>query len=203
MIPSSSEKYISIICNTFVFLDSTLFLNASLATLVSNLKIPPAGVDALEDFEKKFNPLISVFGFEKAVVLSRKGVYPYDAMTSFKNFNETKLPDKAAFHNSLTGNDISDEDYAYAQYVFKNYCKTMGDYHDLYLLTDAILLGIVFECFREITISNYRLDPLHYFSLSQYSLDAALLMSGARLEQLTDLEMYTFLSLLYEVELVL
>lgn len=65
VIPSSSEKYISIICITFVFLDSTLFLNASLATLVSNLKIPPAGVDALEDFEKNLIHLYPFLGLKK------------------------------------------------------------------------------------------------------------------------------------------
>lgn len=192
VIPSSSEKYISILCDNFVFLDSTLFLNASLATLVSNLKNTPQNVDAVDDFEEKFNPLISIFGFEKAVTLSRKGIYPYDHMNSFDRFNETKLPKKEAFYNTLTSTEISDDDYKYAKHVFNSYCSSMGDYHDLYLLTDAVLLGIVFQYFRKITITHYRLDPLHYFSLSQYSLDAALLMSNARLEQITDLDMYTF-----------
>lgn len=191
VIPSNSEKFISIICDNFVFLDSTLFLNEKLSTLVSNLK-GKIQVDVVEDFEMKFAPLIDIFGFEKAVALSRKGVYPYDYMDKMEKFSETSLPSKHLFFNQLTQEHVSDEDYDYAQWIFEKYCTTMGDYHDLYLLTDALLLGVVFEYFRKITIQHYRLDPLHYFSLSQYSLDAALLMSGARLEKLTDLDMYTF-----------
>ena len=192
VIPSNSEKYISIMCDDFIFLDSTLFLNASLSTLVENLKTFTDESNVVDEYEAKFNPLIEAFGFEKAVALSRKGVYPYDYMTSFKKFEETKLPQKEKFFNSLTQENASDQDYEYASTIFQAYCKNMGDYHDLYLLTDALLLGIVFQYFGKVTITHYRLDPLHYFSLSQYSLDAALLMSNARLEKLTDLDMYTF-----------
>ncbi len=192
VLPSNSEKYMSILCDDFVFLDSTLFLNASLATLVDNLKSTSTEIDVVQDFEDKFGPLIDAFGFEKAADLSRKGVYPYTFLKSFALFDNTHLPEKSAFYNDLTDEHITDEEYAYAQSVFTSYCKTLGDYHDLYLLTDALLLGTVFQYFRKVTISHYRLDPLHYYSLSQYSLDAALLMSDARLEMLTDLDMYTF-----------
>lgn len=192
VIPSNSEKYISILCDDIVFLDSTLFLNVSLSTLVNNLKSFTEGEDVVNQFEEKFAPLIQIYGFEKAVKLSRKGCYPYSYMSGFEKFKESKLPSQIDFYNSLTDEHISDEDYAYAEDVFTSYCKSMGDYHDLYLMTDAILLGTVFQYFRKVTISHFRLDPLHYFSLSQYSLDAALLMSNVRLEQLTDLDMYTF-----------
>ena len=62
-----------------------------------------------------------------------KGVYPYEYMDSWEQFDETSLPPKEDFHSELTLEDISDKDYAHAQKVFKEYCTDIGDYHDLYV----------------------------------------------------------------------
>ena len=60
-------------------------------------------------------------------------------------FEETELPAKGAFYNNLNMNDISDEDYSQAQKVWKGFnIKNVGEYHDLYLKTDVILLSNVF-----------------------------------------------------------
>ena len=50
----------------------------------------------------------------------------------------------------------------------------MGDYHDLYLKTDALLLTDLFEKFITTCLDYYRLDPYHYFSSPQLSWDAML-----------------------------
>ena len=66
-----------------------------------------------------------------------------------ETINETSLPSKKDFYSELTPEDISDKDYEHAEKVFKEYCKDMGDYHDLYVSTDTLLLPDVFEIFRE------------------------------------------------------
>ena len=48
-------------------------------------------------------------------MLLRKGVYPYGYMDSWEKFDETALPPKEAFYSNLNLEDISDEDYKYAQ----------------------------------------------------------------------------------------
>ena len=43
-------------------------------------------------------------------------------------------------------------------------CEDLGDYHDLYMQTDVLLLADVFEEFRSIRLEYYELDPAHYFT---------------------------------------
>ena len=40
----------------------------------------------------------------------------------------------------------------------------MGDYHNLYLKTDVLLLTNVFEKFISTSLKYYGLDPCHYLS---------------------------------------
>ena len=100
----------------------------------------------------------------KFVMLLRKGNYPYEFMDSWERFNETSLPAKKDFYIELTLEDIPDKDYEHAQKVFKEYYKDMGDYHDLYVQTDTLLLADVFEIFRESCIKRYGLDPSYFCS---------------------------------------
>ena len=85
----------------------------------------------------------------KFVLLLRKGVYPYECMDSWEIFNEKSLPDKKAFYSELYMEDITDEDYAHVQKVFKEFgLRNLGDYHDLCVQCDTLLLADVFENFR-------------------------------------------------------
>ena len=79
-------------------------------------------------------------------------------MDSFKNFSEDKLPDRCKFFSSLKDKGISEKDYLHANVwnVFK--MNTMGDYHDLYLKTDVLLLADVFEKFISTCLYYYGLD---------------------------------------------
>ena len=71
-------------------------------------------------------------------------------MDSFERFEEMELPPKNEFYSKLSDENISDSDYEHAQTVWKTFnCKTMGDYHDLYLKTDILILADVFENFRK------------------------------------------------------
>ena len=69
---------------------------------------------------------------------------------ALNKFNETQLPKKKDFYSILNNEHISDEQYKHAQNVWDTFnLKTMGDYHDLYLKSDILLLADVFENFRK------------------------------------------------------
>ena len=74
-------------------------------------------------------------------------------MDSRKRFDETSLPDGEAFYSTLNMDDITDFDHRHEKRVFKNFSNNhLGDYHDLYVQSDALLLGDVFENFRNMCI---------------------------------------------------
>ena len=94
--------------------------------------------------------------------MTRKGVYPYDYITSIKQLKGAKLPPKEAFYSLLYNEEISDEDYQHAHNVWNTFnCQTLQDYHDLYLKSDVLLLADVFENFRKTCLNYYKLDPCH------------------------------------------
>ena len=99
----------------------------------------------------------------KSILLLRKGVYPYEYMDSWERFNETSLPPKESFYSELNLEDISDKDYLHAQKVWDVFeIKNLGEYHDLYVQSDTLLLADVFEKFRNTCIEIYELDPAHF-----------------------------------------
>jgi hypothetical protein len=130
---------------------------------------------------------------QKKLILS-KGVYPYEYMDSYEKFNETKLPPIEKFYSTLSESHISQDDYDHAKKVFEEFnIKNLGEYHDLYLKTDVLLLSDIFETFRNTAIKNYELDPAQgYFTLPNYAWDALLKMTKVELDQLTDNDMYLF-----------
>ena len=110
----------------------------------------------------------------KFVLLRRKGVYLYEYMDSWERFDETSLPDKKYFYSELNLEDISDNHYNHAQKVFEEFCADVGDYHDLYVQCDTLLLADVFEKFRDKCINIYGLDPSHFLSASGLAWQACL-----------------------------
>ena len=185
-IPNSMEKYISFSINTLRFIDSFQFLNASLDTLTKNLA--QEGIDKFPSLKAHFpNP-------EKQALLLRKGVYCYSYMDDESKFQEPALPTKENFFNTITQEPISDDDYHHAQTVWDTFqMKNLGDYHDLYLKTDVLLLEAIFENFRTVCLKNYHLDPAHYYTSPGLSWSAALRMTGVVLELLTDIDMHLFI----------
>ena len=195
-IPNNEEKYISFTKNTVTgsytnkegktkpikhkirFIDSFKFMSTSLDNLVNNLP------------DDAFNNLERYYKEEKLSLVRRKGVYPYEYMNSLERFKENKLPPKEAFYSRITGEGISDEDYEHAKKVWKVFgMKTLQDYHDLYNVTDVLLLADVFENFRNVCMENYNLDPAHYFTAPGLAWDACLKMTNVELELLSDIDM--------------
>ena len=72
-------------------------------------------------------------------------------MDSFERFNETELPPMEEFYSKLNDSDVDPKGYEHAQKVWRHFnIKNMGEYHDLYLKTDIILLADIFENFRDV-----------------------------------------------------
>ena len=177
-IPKTKEKYVSFTWGKLRFLDSFGFLSSSLDKLVKDLK------------PEEMRTLNALFPDEKkCALLRRKGTYCYSYFDSFEKFEEKCLPPRAAFKNDLTGEDVKEENYQHALSVFETFkMDSMWDYHDLYLLTDTILLCDVMENFRSTTMEQFKLDAIHFYTTPGFSWSAAMLFTGQELELLTSLD---------------
>ncbi|CAH3173579.1 unnamed protein product, partial [Porites lobata] len=159
------------------FIDSLKFLQSSLANLVGNLQ-PEDFFNTKKIFKKNVD------------LLTRKGVYPYDYVSSLEKLLETRLPPKEEFYSQLYDEDISDEDYQHAINVWNTFdCTTIRDNHDLYLKSDVLLLADVFENFRATCLKHYKLDPAHYYTSPGLAWDACLKETGQQLQLLHDYDM--------------
>ena len=98
-------------------------------------------------------------------LLIRKGIYPYEYMDSWGKFEETSLPSIEKFYSNLNMSGVSYSDYEHACRVWQEFgIRNMGEYHDLYLRTDVVLLANVFKSFRRVCLENCGLDPSHLHS---------------------------------------
>ena len=181
-IPNNMEKYMAFMLgNHLVFIDSFQFMSSSLDKLVNNLP------------KNDLKYTSQMFKGRRLELMTRKGVYPYDFMDSFEKFNQKELPAKEDFYSILNDQHISDEDYQHAKKVWNVFkCKNMGQYHDLYLGSDVLLLADVFENFRKTCLEYYKLDPCHYFTSTSLAWDALLKMTDIKLELMTDIDMFQF-----------
>ena len=185
VISRSSEKFLSLFLDNFVFIDSYQFLPNSLSNLAELLV--KKDIHDLKETKKYFKDE-KVFSYA-----IRKGVMCYDYIDSWEKLEEMQLPPHSAFYNSLTEENISDSDYARALKVFKVFkCKTLRDYLKLYLIIDLLLLADVFESFREKSLDLYGLDPAKYLTAPSLSYDAMLKITKVKCDLLLDLDMYNF-----------
>ena len=105
-------------------------------------------------------------------------------------FNETSLPSKESFHSDLNMEDIDDINYRHGNNVFNQFkLNNLGDYRDLYVQSDTLLLADVFENFRDMCLKEYELDPAHFLSLPGLAWQACLKKTNIDLELLTDYDM--------------
>src|SRR5271166_2546905 len=195
-IPNNEEKYISfsreVTVDKFInkegkdvyvkrelrFIDSFKFMASSLDALSKNLQ---------RDQCKNLNHF---YCGKQLDLLLRKGVYPYEYIDSIDRLSETELPPKSAFYSKLNDCDTSDEDYEHAQTVWKEFgFKTLREYHNLYNVSDVLLLADVFENFRDVCMNNYKLDPAWYYTSPGLAWDAALKLTDIALELLSDYDM--------------
>ena len=115
-------------------------------------------------------------------------------MDSFTKIFDEKWPNRCKSFSSLKDECISEKGHLHdidARNVFK--MNAMGDYYDLYLKTDVLLLADVFEKFINICLEYYQLDSCHYFSIPGLSWDAMLKMVGIELKLISDIDMHLFI----------
>ena len=111
-------------------------------------------------------------------------------MDSWEKFNENPLPPKEAFYSNLNLQDISDEDYIHAQKVWDVFeINNIGDYHDLYVQSDTLLLADVYENFRNMCFEKYQLDPTYFVSAPGLACQNCLKKTEVKLELITDYDM--------------
>ena len=111
-------------------------------------------------------------------------------MDNWERFNETSLPNKESFYSNLNMGNIEDIDYRHGNNVFKRFkLKYLGEYHDLYVQSDTLLLADVFENFRNTCLKLYELDPAHLLSSTGLAWQACLKKTNVKLELLTDYDM--------------
>ena len=120
-------------------------------------------------------------------LVKQKGVFPYEYKDSFKMFFDEKLPDWCEYFSYLKDQCINEKDYSYAINVWNTFkMNILGDYHDLYLKKDVLLLADVFEKLIDTCLEYYGLDPCHYFSSPGLSWDAMRKMTGIEIELILD-----------------
>ena len=188
VICNTEEKYISFskfVPSQFVkkqrmelrFVDSFRFMSSSLQKLASNLP------------EHKFYETKKEFG-SKFNLMCKKGVFPYDYITSYNILLQNELPLKHDFFNRLNNEHISDEDYEHACAVWKEFnIQSLGEYSDLYLKSDTLILADVFENFRDMCLNTYDLDCLYYRTAPGFAYAAMLKYTQVKLPLLLDIDM--------------
>ena len=154
-------------------------MSSSLDKLVSNLP------------SKALMYTNEVFRGEQFNLMKRKGVCPYDYMDSFQWLNDKQLPFER------TDEHVTDEDYNHALTITDTVnLNTTGEYHELYLMSDILLLADVFENFRKtcFNITNLTLAT----TSPGLSWDTMLKMTDIELELMTDIKRFNLSRRIYK-----
>ena len=87
-------------------------------------------------------------------------------MDDLEKFNETSSPQKEDFYSHLNMEDITDADYTHAKRVCKDFeIKNLGEYHDLYVQNDTLILADAFENLRNMCLKYTKLILQNFFQL--------------------------------------
>ena len=120
----------------------------------------------------------------------QKGVYPYEYMDNWEKFNGISLPEREAFYSHLNIKDITDSDYMHAKRICNDFgIKKLGDYHNLYVQSDILLLADAFENFQNMCLEIYEFDPAKFLSAPGFTWQVALKKTKVKLDLLTNIDM--------------
>ena len=185
VIPHTIEKFTTIYTKEFTFIDSYQHLSSSLSKLIDNLRAKG---------EENFQHLINEYpDSEVRKNLFKKGLYPYDYVSSFERFNDP-IPLLKDFHNALTDTQPTIESYnELLETCHQLSITTLGQLHNHYVKLDVVLLADVITNYRTMALNEYKLDPLHYGTAPAFSYDAMLKFTKAKPELLYDPDMYLFM----------
>ena len=140
-----------------------------------------------EKEEVQLNEIEKKYHHECLDFLRFKGVYPYSYFDSYSKMKDVKLPDIEKFKNDLSGQDCALSEYERASKIYDHFgLKNLGEYTNLYIASDTLILADLFEEFRHTALQEYSLDPGRFLTAGSLSLAAALKTSEAKLQLLTD-----------------
>jgi hypothetical protein len=143
--------------------------------------------DEEEEEEVQLNEIEKKYHHECLDFLRFKGVYPYSYFDSYSKMKDVKLPDIEKFKNDLSGQDCALSEYERASKIYDHFgLKNLGEYTNLYIASDTLILADLFEEFRHTALQEYSLDPGRFLTAGSLSLAAALKTSEAKLQLLTD-----------------
>ena len=186
------DKEVKPIMYEIRFVDSFAILSGSLDSLVSNVRAQNTDITTLRSLF--VNTSEAFPNDDDFLKMTEKGVYPYEYIDDFSKLFEYQLPKKKEFYSKLNDSNISTEDYNRAISVYKHFnCKSILDYHELYLKADVLLLSDVWYNFKKVCLTNYKLDPTYYYSAPSLAWDSFLKKSEIELELITDYEKYMFI----------
>jgi hypothetical protein len=173
------------------FLDTLGFMNTSLDNLCNDLASKSNNYNIMKTVFK--NTAKHFKNEQDFRLMTKKGVYPYDYISSYDKLNDKELPPIEKFYSKLNDSNCSEKSYNQAKDVWKHFkCKTLLDYHNLYLKSDVLILSDIWSNFREECYNAYELDCTYYYTAPGLSFDAMLKLTKVKLELLTDKEMYDF-----------
>jgi len=179
---SNGEKFLTLDCLSYRFIDSCQFLQASLDSLLED--VPD---------ERKTQLRASFPNAEQFAMCKRKAPFPYAWFDSVAKLQYPNLPPQAQWYDQLNAKEVTDEDYAFAHRIWKQFgLRNFGEYMDLYLKIDVMGLADVFEEFRSMAHEKFGLDPLHYCGLPGFAWDSMLKTTKARLELISEEETYVW-----------
>lgn len=192
VIAKNTETFAMIAFGPIRFLDSLSLLGPGMGldTAVKNLTDDGRDYSKFHVTRRRFKEC------HEESILFKKGEYPYDYFTTVDKFEERALPAAREFRSKLdcevTRAEL-EQRYERASQAWTAFgCKTLGEYHDMYLRLDVSLLADVFEAHREMCLAEYGLDPGNgvFVSLPNFSWFAMLKKTGVVLEQITDPDIY-------------
>jgi hypothetical protein len=188
---TDKEKIVRPVMYEIRFLDTLSFMATSIDSLSENLK---KDCKTIEQKREVFKNVSEQFDDDNEFeMMIKKGIYPYDYIDKYARLHETNLPPQKSFDSILNNSQCSDKAYEQAKLVWDTFdCKTMMDYHNLYLITDVLLLADIWANFRNVCYKNYGLDCVYYYTAPSLSFDAMLKYTKIKLELLTDIEMFEF-----------
>lgn len=195
VIPQTKEKYISF--SKYITVDVVKEKNVHIKLrFLDSFKFMPKSLDELsknltDDQCKEVGKYFSIDNEFR--LIRQKGIFPYSYVDSFEKLNEKRLPERNDFFNMLQNKHVTQFEYKRALDVWNTFnCRTIGEYSDIYLKSDVLLLADIFENFRSVCLSYYDLDPCHYFTTPGLSWDSMLKISGVKLELFTEIDMLHF-----------
>ena len=193
------EKKLKNIMFEIRFIDTLGFMATSLDKLTENLK---DGCKSTAEKRIKFKKLSKHFTNDLEFnLMCSKGVYPYEYIDNYYKLYDKQLPPIECFYSRLNDSYCSEKDYEIAKLVWKTFkCKTMLDYHNLYLSSDVLLLSDIWGNFRQQFYNIHGLDCDYYYTAPGMSWDAFLKHTNEyfmekygkpfEIDLLTDIDMY-------------